>query len=121
MHNPNLNPILDFVVFYCADLDAAQETFTRLGFEYMPEESNPYFRQFKGAPDGPSFGLNQAGPDTPPAGTAQVYFETERLADLRQRTLDNGLEASPIRHMPFGDIFTVPGGDLQNVFLLRDR
>jgi hypothetical protein len=122
MPNPNINPVLDFVVFYCADLDAAQETFTRLGFEYYPEESAPNFRQFKGVPGGPAFGLSQAGENTPPAGTAQVYFETTLLEDLHQRTLDNGVETSPIRHMPFGDIFTLPAArDLQNVVLLRDK
>jgi len=41
---------------------------------------------------------------------------------LRQRTLDSGVEASPILHMPFGDIFTIPAAhDLQNVVLLRDK
>ena len=122
MTNPAINPVLDFVVFYCSDLDQAQDTFTRLGFEYYPEESGPNFRQFKGVPGGPAFGLSQAGENTPPAGTAQVYFETKLLEDLHQRTVDSGLEASPIKHMPFGDIFTLPAApDLQNVFMLRDR
>lgn len=122
MTNSAINPVLDFVVFYCTNLDQSQETFIKLGFEFYPEESAPNFRQFKGLPDGPSFGLSLAGENTPPAGTAQVYFETKMLEDLRQRTLDNGVEASPIRHMPFGDIFTIPAAaDLQNVFLLRDR
>lgn len=121
MHNPELKPILDFVVFVCADLDHTQEVFTKLGFEFMPEESGPQFRQFKGVPGGPAFGLAQAGENTPPAGTAQVYFETERLEDLRQQTLDQGIEAGPIRNMPFGDIFGLPGADLRNVIMLRDK
>ena len=122
MTTSTINPVLDFVVFYCADLDQAQDTFTKLGFEFYPEESGPNFRQFKGGPGGPSFGLSQAGENTPPAGTAQVYFETKLLEDLHRRTLDSGLEASPIQHMPFGDIFTLPASaDLQNVFMLRDR
>lgn len=122
MTNPNVNPVLDFVVFYCADLDQAQEAFSKLGFEYYPEESGPNFRQFKGAPGGPAFGLSLAGESTPPAGTAQVYFETKFLEDLHRRTLEQGLSASPILHMPFGDIFTLPASpDLKNVFLLRDR
>ena len=122
MANPNITPVLDFVVFFCADLDQAQETFSKLGFEYSPEESSPNFRQFKGVPGGPAFGLSLAGENTPPAGTAQVYFETTRLEDLHQRTADQGLATSPILHMPFGDIFTLPASpDLKSVVLLRDR
>ena len=121
MHNPELKPILDFVVFYCADLDQSQEVFTKLGFEYYPEESAPNFRQFKGVPGGPAFGLSLAGESTPPAGTAQVYFETARLEDLHRQTLDRGIDAGPILHMPFGDIFSLPGAELRNVIMLRDR
>lgn len=121
MTNPELKPVLDFVVFYCTDLDQSQEVFTKLGLEFFPEQSGPDFRQFKGVPGGPAFGLSLAGEHTPSAGTAQVYFETKKLEDLRQQTLDQGIEAGPIHNMPFGDIFNLPGADLKNVWMLRDR
>ena len=121
MTTSTITPVLDFVVFYCADLDRTQEVFSKLGFEFYPEESGPNFRQFKGIPGGPAFGLSLAGEGTPPAGTAQVYFETKLLEDLHRQTRDRGIEAGPILNMPFGDIFNLPGSDLQNVWLLRDR
>ena len=122
MTNPKINPVLDFVVIFCADLEQSQAAFEKLGFEYYPEESGPNFRQFKGVPGGPAFGLSLAGENTPPAGTAQVYFETTLLEDLHQRTGGQGIATSPILHMPFGDIFTLPASpDLKNVVLLRDR
>jgi len=100
-------PTLDFVLINVADIEASYQYFTdKLGFTSNPEENAPTFRQLKGAPGGIDFALRQAD-ETYPAGQVELYFKTQDLAGLRTELLDKDVEASPIMHPPFGDIFTV--------------
>ncbi len=110
---------LDFVVFHTADLDQSQEFFTKLGLQFIAEESGPTFRQFKGAEGSAAFGLLLAGEETAPAGAVKVYFKTHNLENLRQEVIAKGIEASPILHPPFGDIFNVTAPDNLNIIMLQ--
>lgn len=118
MTTSNATPALDFVVFHTSDLDQSQEFFTRLGLQFVGEEG-PNFRQFKGAEGSPAFGLLLVDENTPPAGTVKVYFKTPELENHRQEVIAKGIEASPILHPPFGDIFNVTAPDSLNIIMLQ--
>ncbi len=119
MTTNSTTPTLDFVIFHTSDLDQSQEFFTKLGLQLVPEESGPTFRQFKGAEGNPAFGLLLAGEETAPAGAVKVYFKTHNLENLRQEVTAKGIEASPILHPPFGDIFNVTAPDSLNIIMLQ--
>lgn len=112
-------PALDFVVFYTADMQQSLDFFTKLGFQYIPEESGPNFKYLKGAAGSPAFGLVLAGEKTPSAGTAEVYFKSYALEALREDVTGKGVEASPILHPPFADIFNVTTPDNLSVVMMR--
>ena len=100
-------PSLDFVTFYVSDLEQSLAYFTTvLGFTHVPEEDAPAFHFLTGA-GGISFGIAQAGEQTPRAGTAQLYIKTGDLAGKRAAITGKGVEATPIEQRPFGSIFSV--------------
>jgi hypothetical protein len=119
MTTDSTTPTLDFVVFHTADPDQSQDFFIKLGFQVVPEESSPTFRFLKGPEGSPAFGLLLAGEETGPAGTVKVYFKTHDLENLRQEVVSRGIEASPILHPPFGDIFNVTAPGSLNVIMLQ--
>lgn len=112
-------PGLNFLVFYVSDLDASLIYFSqKLGFSYDPEGDSPVFRQLKGAPGSPEFGLVLASAHTPPAGMVEVYFKTADLAGLHRAITERGVEATPIMERPFGPIFSTHSPDGQVVTML---
>jgi hypothetical protein len=119
MTTSTVSPALDFVVYTVADMPQSLDFFKKLGFEYVPGESDQNFSYLKGATGSPDFGLRLAGENTPPAGTTQVYFKTDSLESLREEVTGKGIEASTILQMPFGDIFHVNSPDNQNIVMMR--
>lgn len=102
-------PTLSFALLYVGDLDATQRYFTeQLGFTHLPEQSGEGFHQFAAGAGGIEFGIIPAGANGPKAGTVQLYFYTDDLEALRATLRDRGVDAGPIQHPPFGDIFDVP-------------
>ena len=99
---------INFVVFYVSDLKASLTYFTdTLGFAHVPEQDAPAFHFLTGGAGGIDFGIAQAGPQTPPAGTAELYVKTNDLKGLRDAVIGRDVEATPIEQRPFGTIFTV--------------
>ena len=98
-------PSIDFVVYYVADLDESLRFFAgALGFTHLPDGDGPGFRQLiDGAGNG--FGLSKAGEGTPAAGEVRIYYKTPDIAALRERWTAQGIAASPIIALPFGQIF----------------
>src|SRR4030095_7175815 len=95
-------PSLDFVVFYISDLAKSRAYFTDvLGFTYVPEEDGPGFHFLTGD-GGISFGLAQAGEQTPATGAIVLYVKTGDLAGRRDIITGKGVEATPIEPRPFG-------------------
>jgi catechol 2,3-dioxygenase-like lactoylglutathione lyase family enzyme len=102
-------PALSFVVLFVADLDASTQYFRdQLGLLYIADQSGEGFRLFAGGEGGIQFGLIPAGEHGPKAGTVQLYFYTTDIEDLRETLRGRGVDAGPIQHPPFGDIFDVP-------------
>ncbi len=111
-------PTLDFVVINVSDIEASFHYYTEtLGFTSVSEQSGPKFRYLQGAPGGIDFGLNQAD-EQHPAGLVEIYFKTHELEGLRTELVAKYVEASPIMHPPFGDIFTVPSPDGESLTML---
>jgi catechol 2,3-dioxygenase-like lactoylglutathione lyase family enzyme len=101
-------PSLNFVVFYVSDLKRSLAYFADvLGFTHVPQEDGPTFHFLTGGADGISFGLAQAGEQTPAAGTAELYVKTDDLAGRHAAITGKGIEATPIVQRPFGSIFVV--------------
>lgn len=102
-------PTLSFAVLYVDDVDASCRYLAeQLGLPSFADRGGPDFRWFAAGPGGIEFGLIPAGEDTPKAGTVQLYFYTEGLEALREAQRARGVDAGPIQHPPFGDIFAVP-------------
>ena len=104
-------PALNFVIFYVADIDESYRFFKEtLGFADVPEAGGPNFRQFDGGA-GMGFGLLQADEETPPPGAVDLYLKPDNLEALRASWVANGVAATPIVQMPFGQIFEVTTPD----------
>ena len=100
-------PSLDFVTFYVSELAKSLAYFTDvLGFTHVPQEDGPGFHFLTGD-GGISFGLAQAGEQTPAAGAITLYVKTGDLAGRRDLIMGKGVEATPIAQRPFGSIFSV--------------
>jgi catechol 2,3-dioxygenase-like lactoylglutathione lyase family enzyme len=100
-------PSLDFVVFYVSDLTQSGAYFTEvLGFTHIPEESGPGFHFLTGD-GGISFGLAQAGEQTPAPGAIELFVKVAGLSEQRAAIVGKGVEATPIEERPFGSIFGV--------------
>ena len=113
-------PVLDFVVFYVSDLDESLAYFTeKLGFKPVPEQSGPIFRALSGNEEKIGFGLNLASEETPPAGTVELYFKTDDLAELHTSLTAKGAGTTPIAHFPFGSVFNVSTPDRHAVVMLQ--
>jgi len=98
---------LDFVTFYVSDMTRSLAYFTDvLGFAHVPEEDGPGFHFLTGD-GGISFGLAQAGEQTPAAGTRALYVKVADIHEQRAAMIGKGVEATPIEQRPFGAIFTV--------------
>jgi catechol 2,3-dioxygenase-like lactoylglutathione lyase family enzyme len=117
---------LNFVVLYVSDIEASRRYFTEtLGFASEPGQSGATFlflRSQRGG--GIGFGLQLASAETPPAGTAEVFLYLDTPGDLEQlrETLTaKGVEASAIRQMPFGTIFSVKSPDGQPLTMMVPR
>ncbi len=114
-------PTIDFVLFYVSDMQTSLEYFTeKLGFGYLPEQSSPTFCTLSSGEGSIGFGLLLVEPETPPAGTVEVYFKTPDLDQLRSAITGRGVEATPIVHRPFGSIFTVQSPDKQLLTMMVD-
>jgi predicted enzyme related to lactoylglutathione lyase len=101
-------PALDFVVFYVSALDASASYFGDvLCFTRVPAEDGPGFHFFTSGTGGISFGLMQAGAETPSAGTAELYINVADVSAARERVVGQQADATPIAERPFGSIFTV--------------
>ena len=104
-------PMLEFVVYYVADLDDSSRFFEdTLGCTPVPEGDSPGFRQFADGA-GNDFGLAQSGERTPAAGEVRLYYKTADIAALREQWTANGAAASPIIALPFGKVFEVSTPD----------
>ena len=111
-------PHLDLVMLYVSSLDEASRYFTeKLGFHLLPEESGPDFHQLRGD-GGIDFALLQASSETAPAGSVHLYFKTPNLEGTRETYIERGVQATPIMHMPFGNIFDVDAPDKLLVTLI---
>jgi catechol 2,3-dioxygenase-like lactoylglutathione lyase family enzyme len=100
-------PSLDFVVFYVSEPAKSLAYFTDvLGFKHVPAEDSPGFHFLTGD-GGISFGVAQAGEQTPAPGAITLYLKTGDLADRREMIMGKGVEATPIEQRPFGSIFSV--------------
>ena len=98
---------IDFVTFYVSDPAQSLAYFTDvLGFTHVPEQDTPGFHFLTGD-GGISFGLAQAGEQTPAPGTIQLYLKTGDLAGRRSSIMGKGVEATPIEQRPFGAVFSV--------------
>ena len=113
-------PTLSFALLYVADIDATRRYFTeQLGLAHLPDQSGATFHLFAAGAGGIQFGLIPAGESDPPAGTVQLYFYTQDLEGLRATLRDRGVDAGPIQHPPFGDIFDVPAPDGVPLTMMR--
>ncbi|GHO88654.1 VOC family protein [Dictyobacter formicarum] len=113
-------PVLDFVVFYVSDLEESFAYFTeKLGFKPVPEQSGPVFRGLRGNEERIGFGLNLAGEDTPPAGTVELYFKTNDIAELHTTLTAKGAGTTSVVQMPFGSIFGVQSPDQHALVMLQ--
>ncbi len=105
----NSTPTLSFVLLYVEDFDATCRYLTeQLGLPHRPEQSGPAFRLFAAGEGGIEFGVVPAEESGPQAGTVQLYYYTDNLESLRETLRGRGVDAGPIQHPPFGDIFDVP-------------
>jgi predicted enzyme related to lactoylglutathione lyase len=111
-------PKINFIVIYVSDLDAAYNHFTNtLGLESEPDQHGPVFRQLKGN-QGVGLGLNLASDETPPAGTVELYFESDDLQALHTTLVGRGAATSEVMRRPFGSIFNVTAPDDLKVVML---
>jgi catechol 2,3-dioxygenase-like lactoylglutathione lyase family enzyme len=114
-------PVLDFIVFYVSDLDESFAYFTeKLGFKPLPEQQGPVFRGLVGNEDKIGFGLNLASNDTPPAGTVELYFKTDNLAELHTTLTARDAGTTSIVRMPFGSIFNIQTPDKHALVMLGE-
>ncbi|MBV9259530.1 MAG: VOC family protein [Ktedonobacteraceae bacterium] len=114
-------PVLDFVVFYVSNLDESFAYFTeKLGFEPIPEQNGPVFRGLRGNEEKIGFGLNLASSDTPPAGTAELYFKADNLEELHTTLTAKNAGTTPIVHKPFGSIFNIRTPDKHALVMLGE-
>jgi hypothetical protein len=114
-------PALDFVVFYVANLEESLAYFTeKLGFKSLPEQDGPEFRTLMGSEEKIGFGLNLASDRTPPAGTVELYFKTDDLADLHRAYTAAGAGTAPMLSLPFGQVFNVQTPDRHALVMLGD-
>ncbi len=114
-------PVLDFIVFYVSDLDASLAYFTeKLGFQPLPGQDGPVFRSLSGNEERIGFGLNLADENTPPAGTAELYFKTDNLGELHTTLTAKDAGTTPIIRLPFGSIFHVRTPDQHPLVMLQE-
>ncbi len=115
-------PVLDFIVFYVSDLEESFAYFTeKLGFKPIPEQDGPVFRGLSGHEEKIGFGLNQTSEQTPPAGTVQLYFKTDNLAELHTTLTARDAGTTSIVHMPFGSIFNIQTPDKHALVMLGEE
>jgi catechol 2,3-dioxygenase-like lactoylglutathione lyase family enzyme len=116
---------LNFVVLYVSDIEASRRYFTEtLGFAGEPGQSGATFIFLRSQRGGIDFGLQLASAETPPAGTAEVFLYLDTAGDLeqlREALTAKGVEASAIRQMPFGTIFSVTSPDGQPLTMMVPR
>lgn len=113
-------PVLDYVIFYVSDLDESSAYFTeKLGFKPIPEQSGQVFRALSGNEEKIGFGLNLASADTPPAGTVELYFETNDLGELHTSLTARGAGTTSIVQLPFGSVFNVHTPDRHALVMLQ--
>jgi catechol 2,3-dioxygenase-like lactoylglutathione lyase family enzyme len=114
-------PVLDFVVFYVSDIEESFAYFTeKLGFKPIPEQSGPIFRALIGNEEKIGFGLNLASEETPPAGTVELYFQTDDIGELHTSLTAKGAGTTPVVQMPFGSIFSVQTPDKHALVMLQE-
>lgn len=107
-----MSATFDFVILYVSDMDETLRLFTQqLGFTHEQEADEPSYRQIDGGAGNTKVGIVQAGAQTPPPGSLQLFFQTEDLAGLREELIAKGVEASPISQRPFGKVFSVTTPD----------
>jgi catechol 2,3-dioxygenase-like lactoylglutathione lyase family enzyme len=105
-------PVLTFVVFYVSDIDESFIYFTeKLGFKPIPGQSGPIFRALNGGDEKIGFGLNLVDQNTPPAGTVELYFQTNDLGELHTSLSAKGAGTTQIVQLPFGSVFNVQSPD----------
>ncbi len=102
-------PALSFVLIYAEDVNATHRYFTeQLGLAYVADQSGPDFRQYGSGEGGIGLGVIRPTAGDPQPGTVQLYFYTQDMERLRETLVARGVDAGPIQHPPFGDIFDVP-------------
>jgi predicted enzyme related to lactoylglutathione lyase len=111
---------LDFVVFYVSNLEESITYFTQqLGFKSVPEQSGSVFHYLTSGDGGIDFGLNLVSAETPPAGTAQIYFKTKDLEALHNDLASKDIATTGIMELPFGNIFTAQTPDGLKVVMMN--
>ena len=114
-------PVLDFVLFYVSDMEESFAYFTeKLGFKPIPEQSGPTFRALIGNEEKIGFGLNLVSEQTPPAGTVELYFQTNDISELHTSLTAKGAGTTPVVQMPFGSIFSVQTPDRHALVMLQE-
>lgn len=114
-------PVLNFIVFYVSDIDESSAYFTeKLGFKPIPEQSGQVFRGLSGNEEKIGFGLNLASSDTPPAGTAELYFKSDNLEELHTTLTAKDAGTTSIVRMPFGSIFNIQTPDKHPLVMLGE-
>lgn len=115
---------VNFIIFCVSDLEASFKYFTEtLGFEADLTQNSPVFRGFASREGTTPFGLFLASeaaiPGSPQPGSVRIYFETDKLEEMRDELVAKGAEPAAIEVQPFGSIFHIPAPDGLLVTMLR--
>ena len=111
-------PQLDFIVYYVANAEDALAHFTEtLNFERFPQGDGPQFYQLLDG-NGKGFGILQLA--EVPAGTIEVYYKIPDIAALHAQLTEKGAAVTPIKHRPFGAIFTLSAEGVPSLTFLQE-
>jgi catechol-2,3-dioxygenase len=113
-------PAIGFVVLYVSNMDESFAYFTeKLGFDPTPGPNGEIFRALSGTDEKIGFGLNLVSEETPPAGTVELYFQTDELGELYTRLTARDAGTTPIAQYPFGSVFNVQTPDKHTLVMFQ--